>query len=476
MYGALNKVWTFIEENRLIGGSELVLCAISGGVDSMVLMDMLSKFSAKAGFHLHIAHFDHLLRGDEGALDGELVKREATKRGLPFSSGKGDVQDYMRQSGLGLEEAARILRYRFLFRLKQRTGARKIATAHHADDQVETILMRLMRGTGLRGLAGIKAVDDRGLIRPFLVLRKLEILEYAQFHGLEYREDPTNSLSDNLRNFIRNDLLSSITKDQKEHLAENILSLAGSVSEVVEYLESTVRELYESSLLFSDEKEISLDLKKWRDYHYFLRRELLRYSYKKISGSGKELPRKASDIFTRFCERAQSGKVVQLPGGITACKNFDTVSLTNSREAASEPRPVSVLLEPGLDTILSIGKSLYRVTVRQQDVVDWATIVENVQVGGGRHLGYFDREKLFFPLKLRSWTKGDRINPFGFTGTKKVSDLLQEAKVPRYKRESVPILTDADRILWVVGVRRSSHAAVEPATQHTLVIEIQKED
>jgi tRNA(Ile)-lysidine synthase len=470
------NVLQFIREYSLIEKGELVLCAVSGGVDSMVMMDLLSEISAEVGFAMHIAHFDHGLRGADGALDRELVEGEALSRGLSFSHGKGDVREFMRQEGLGLEEAARNLRYDFLFNLKESTGAHKVATAHHADDQVETILMRLLRGTGLKGLSGIKAMDSRGLIRPFLTIKKSEILEFSLSNGISYREDPTNRQLITLRNVIRNNLIPTIEVDHRERFQNNIVSLAEMAGEATEYLEELVGKLYLESILSSNAQEIKLDLKKLRGYHYFLRTELCRYAYRKLRGYEGELSRKASKIFAEFCERGQSGKKVQLPGGISVIKSFDTISLVKRREKADAPVNAPLRLEPGIYTECTVGDNRFRIDVRCEEVVDTESFLETMKVEGGKYLGCFDHDKLVFPLRLRGWLKGDRMSPFGLNGSKRVSDLLLEARIPREMRNSVPILTDRERILWVVGVRRSSHAIVSRDTRCVIVMEVLQEE
>jgi len=469
------RVRSFILDSDLITKGELVLCAVSGGVDSMVLMELLHRFREQAVFEIHVVYFDHGLRGTEGVLDRDFVAAQASSRDLPFTSGRGDVRDSMRRMGRGLEEAARILRYDFLFEVKERIGAGKIATAHHADDQVETILMRLLRGTGLKGLSGIRAKDSRGLIRPLLEISKNDILEFADRNGIGYREDLTNALPITIRNHLRNDILPAIPTEYRDRLTGNILSLSESVREVSLYLEEVIRKVFTESVVFYNDSEIKLDLKKLKGYHYFLRKEVCRHAYFHLQDTRGELSRRSSVALAGFCERGRCGKVLQLPGGVRVLKDFETITLTRKGEIPHVSPSVSVLVEPGCEMLHSFRNLVCRFDVREIGGSDRSGILQQVRSEGGKYLGCFDYEKLVLPLCLRAWRNGDRIKPFGFDGSKKLSDILLEARVPRSERTDVPVLEDRERILWVVGARRSSHAAVTHFTRLVLFVEVSRE-
>lgn len=468
----VSRVRTFIEKHRLISPGELVLSAVSGGVDSMVMTEILHGLSRELRFSLHIAHFDHMLRGPESLGDAYFVRAAAGRMGLPFSQGRGDVRALMRHEGKGLEEIARTLRYAFLLDLAKGLGAHKIATAHHADDQAETIMMRLLRGTGLRGLAGIRPRDRRGLVRPLLFLRKSEISEFARTHGILYREDATNVRSICLRNLLRNEVFPSLGEARREKLILDLSSLADSARDATDLLEAAAGEAFRACLLESQPDLITLDLKKSRVYHYVVRREMFRRAYREIRQNARDLPRNASYLLFRLCEESQSGKEIALPGGVKALRSFDTITL---RREAAAPRWRACrahAVVPGMDEAYTIGECLYRVRAREGEIEDPAAFVTTLKERRRKDVEYFDAESLSQPVFIRSWQQGDAFCPLGLQGTKKISDLLQEAKVPRHLRGSIPLLTEVQRVLWIAGIRRSSHAAVAATTRRILEVSI----
>ncbi len=470
------KIQDFISEKGLFEPGELIIGAISGGVDSMVMMDALCELSPSIGFRLLIAHFDHGLRGPESALDAELVRAEAAKRGLPFFLGKGDVESFMENERHGLEEAARIMRYRFLFELKKCEKAHRIATAHHQDDQVETIIMRIMRGTGVKGLSGIRSTDPRGLTRPLLCLDKNEILEYARERSIAYRDDPTNRLPITLRNLIRNDLLAHVPDHEREILRKNIVTLSETALSVSRFLDDITEKVYTKSLQYSSTREIKLDLEKLKGYHYFLRAQVYRYSFRMLNDQHSDLSRNTTEVLTKFCEQCPSGRQMQLPGDVTVFRDFNSITFIRTQKNTIEAEHDPVTLRPGTDTIYSFGGSSFRVTVRQEEISDYERLKREVLDEGGKYLGCFDLDQLRLPLRLRGWVEGDRLHPFGLEGTKKVSDLLLETRIPRSRRGGVPVLMDREHILWVVGVRRSSHAIMNGKTRNVIIIQFSVED
>jgi tRNA(Ile)-lysidine synthase len=471
----LSRVLTFIRDHHLISRGELVLAAVSGGVDSMVMLEILHRISDEVGFLLHVAHFDHMLRGEESARDAELVRTVADQRGLPFTAGRGDVAARMNYERKGLEETARTMRYGFLFDLGKRLDARRIATGHHADDQAETVLLRLLRGTGVRGLAGIRPCDARGLIRPLLPLRKSEIMEFARAHEVPYREDPTNVHAICMRNFLRNDFLPSLGRERQEMLILSLSSLAESARGAAAFLEEKVRDACRECLVHSGGGAVTLDLKKTRGYHYFVRNEIYRKAYSEARGKSTGLPRRTSLLLSRLCEQGQSGREIALPGKVRAMRSFDAVTLTKEPVERWNRPQAAFTVEPGMDTACTVGRRAYRVRTHIEAMADPSAFMKRIRESGRRDVGYFDAGKLSFPLSLRGWSRGDRLSPFSFQGTKKVSDLFLEGRVPRDMRGCIPLLTDTERVLWVVGLRRSSHAVVVDGTRTILVVRVTPE-
>lgn len=441
----------------------------------MVMLDLLWRLSRDEKFSLHIAHFDHRLRGDEGALEAELVRRAAEKRGLPFSSGEGDVRGYMEEHPGGLEEAARTLRYRFLFDVMHRSGAQRLATAHHADDQVETVFLRLLRGTGLKGLTGIRPIDRRGVIRPLLCLRKEEISGYARAADLSFHEDPTNREPIGPRNVIRNRWLASLDEKDRERLAESVSELTESIAELNVIIDLSVEEALTDVCVSARPSQTKLDLEKLKSYHYIVRNGVYRFVYRRMTGLERELTRKATSNLVEFCENGQTCSEMHLPGGIRVHREYGYAVFVSHTDSGVLPGSVTIPEELDSGWECSFGGERFRLRLKLESTEHPDYYVRRALSSGGGREAVFDYEQLRQPLRLRCWKPGDRFEPFGLDGTKKVSDLLQEERIPPRQRKLLPLLVDRERILWIVGVRRSAHAPVGARTRRVVTVRLESD-
>lgn len=421
-----------LARSGLLAGRRRLLVALSGGLDSMCLLHLL-RFGGH-GFELRAAHFDHALRPDS-ASDADWVRGVCRAWGVPLTEARAA------EPPRG-EAAARGARYAFLQDALDATGAEVVLTAHHADDQAETLLFRLARGTGIGGLAGIRA--RRGfVIRPLLPFQRAELLAYAQAAGLRWREDRSNLDLRFARNRIRHVVLPALhaaRPDAARHLAR----LAGRAAEAESAWRHVVREAAAAVLLDRGEADFALARDRLLAYHPHVRTRVVRYLLHEL---GSRPDRSGTRSAMEFISSGRSGGRIDLAGGVRLQREFDRLLLQKSGAA---PTRSDVPLEI---RAVGTGNGSF-VAGGQEFVARWAPA--SLPTGGARS-ATFDPSALRFPLHLRAWRPGDRIRMA--YGSKKLKKLLQERRVGRGARAGVPVLVDAaGDVLWVVGIARSERA------------------
>jgi tRNA(Ile)-lysidine synthase len=424
-----------IARSGLLPPDSTVLVALSGGVDSVVLLHIL-RFTAGLSLDVRAAHLDHRMRPGSAA-DAAWVRGLARAWEVPLESGAAPA------APRGEAEARRV-RYAFLEAAARAAGADRIATAHHADDQAETVLLRLLRGTGLRGLAGIPARRGR-IVRPLLPFPRAEILAYARACGIRYREDPTNVDTGFTRNRLRAQILPAL-ESIRPGAGGRLAALAGEVRSA----EGAWRAIVEAAFrdVVRDAGEGSLELARDRllAYHPHVRARVLRRALHRF---GSVPGRSGTHAALEFITAGASGGVIELAGGIRLLRSFDRLVI---RRVSDPPPPDRVVRieEPGTGrAVATIGGRAVTVhwscTAREQAAPAVA----------------FDPAALRFPLELRAWRSGDRI-PFEH-GSKRLKRLFAERRIDRDDRTRTPVLAEAGgRVLWVVGVRRAAGAEPVP--------------
>lgn len=408
--------------NLHIGNQKLVL-ALSGGIDSMVLADMLLK--GKADFVL--AHCNFHLRGEESDGDEQFVRAYAKRNGLTLYVKQFDTMGYAKEHGLSIEMAARDLRYAWFEELRQQLGYDYIAVAHHADDQLETFFINLLRGAGIRGLKGMQPVNGH-IIRPLLDISREEIHQYAMENGIKWREDHTNAETQFLRNKIRHELLPVIDSISKEGRASILKSISHLASE---------NELY---------------------------RELVKEKLESI------VPQGVLCSFNNLSE--------QLLFEWLRDYGFNTDQVHFIHEALNHSQPGTSFFSPthrvtierdGLELtpLCQPTESSVQLTYEQFPKGDCKTLDQSPEVA------QLDYDKLVFPLQLRKWQAGDRFYPLGMKGSRLLSDFLKDLKLTTRQKEECHVLTTAnDEIVWVVGRRIDERFKVTDQTKTILKIQM----
>lgn len=438
------KFKDFLKEHRLLEANDRVLLAVSGGVDSMVMVRLFSHL----GLPFAIAHCNFSLRGKDSELDMELVKNTAHNLKVPFYSITFNTPEYSRQKGISIQEAARELRYNWLADTAKAHQYSLIATAHHLDDSIETMLINLLRGTGIRGLAGIPLINGN-IIRPLLFATREEIESFADQQQVTFRTDVSNLQDKYLRNRLRHHIIPVLKELDPgfHHTMQSFLIRMKASSEV---LEKEVNQ--QKALCISNEKSgisIRIDQLLASPSPRLLLYEFLKdYNF---SGPVCE------DLFESL--NTQAGKQF-FSKTHKAIKDRDQIFIV----PLSQESPDQEYQVDAKTSRLEVPGAIFTF-----EVFD---VTEKMKWPKDENAALLDLNQLQFPLVLRKAKPGDRFVPLGMKGKKKISDLLTDEKIPRHLKPAVWVLLSGGVIAWVAGLRLSDPFKITPATQKALLIKI----
>ena len=452
----LNLRWS------LLAPGDRVLVAISGGPDSLSLLHALwSEREARGLAAVEAAHLDHGLREDESAAEAAWVSAWCEERGIPGHVGLADVAGLARDSKRSKQEAARAARYAFLENTAAQVGATKIATGHTRDDQAETVLMNILRGTGLDGLRGIPA--RRGLfVRPLLDISRAEVEDYCAAHGLEPRRDPSNLSPDAYtRNRVRLELMPLLARDYNPAVADALLRLSGIAARDLDYLQAQAGAALVAAMAVQRPDKLVLDGARLLEMHPALLRRVLRAAVAEVRGSAEGIAQHHIERMCQLLLRPGNSGGVRLEGLFPSpfcdvALVFDTLTLTPGAAPLRTTSPTlgesSSLAVPGT---AAIGDWTIRASF---DALPGAVVLDADAVSTG-------------DLTLCNWRQGDRVDPLGMGGRhKKVGDIFTDAKVPRAERHRVPIIADAQGIVWVVGHCLADRVKITQGTRRRLYL------
>jgi len=436
-----------IRKHNLFQPDDSIIVAISGGADSTALLDLLTKLP---GYNLRLvaAHLNHFLRGVESDADQEFCRDLAARYAIPFESRRIDVKSLALDSRLNLEDAGRRTRIAFLDELRLKHGATVVALAHHADDQAETFLMRLLRGSGMTGLSGMAYCTTRGYVRPLLEISRHKIEEYLRERDLIWREDSSNSDTTYLRNRIRHELLPIL-----EEYNPAIRSCLAGTAAVIGDDEALLDELTEqefSQLCRMDEGKLVCAVGQLRALNIALRRRVLRHAFKQLIGNLEGVSQRHIDSICHIVDSDRPNSRLALPHKVTAVREYDRLLFGQTLKTAPDKVPDLLITAPGC-YLLPTGGSL---TIEISDPPSNYSALPT-------HTAYFDLDKLDFPWLVRTFRTGDRITSFGMSGRKKVKDIFIDRKIPVSERKRIPLLFCGNDLIWIVGVCASELCRID---------------
>ncbi|MUG68817.1 tRNA lysidine(34) synthetase TilS [Paenibacillus campinasensis] len=453
-------------DHKLWTSGDRIVVAVSGGPDSVALLHVLHAISTRQGLDLVCAHVHHGFR-KESDQEAELVKQLAAGLDIPLEMAYFDIPSYMEESGKGAQEAARDKRYEFLFRTAHKYKASSIALAHHADDQAETVLMRLLRGSGPSGLAGMRMKrreQQIGIIRPFLERSKAEIVELCDRCGFAYAVDNSNLQTKYRRNAIRLEVLPFL-ETYHPHISSSLNQLAEVIQQEDDFMELEARRVYQT-LVRENNGRLAFEAPSFLGLHVALQRRLIKLILNYLPSEQENADfSKIESVRQGILRKDRSNWRLDLGEGITCVREYDTIVFWPQPPSEQE-QYIYTIDSPAISEIRlpEIGKTLI--------------ISHHKDRGRGRPSSEaaeaeFDADRLAFPLTVRSRRPGDKMKIMGLNGTKKVKDILIDEKIPPSERSRIPIVCDpSGNIVWIPGVRRSIHAAVGQHTSRVLRMEL----
>ncbi|MGV8983235.1 tRNA lysidine(34) synthetase TilS [Clostridium sp.] len=457
-------VMDFIKKNSMFDNGDKVIVAFSGGPDSTCLLYILNELKEKLGITIVGAHLNHCLRGLEADKDEEYARKTCESLNIDFYSRKVDINRISREKSISCEMAGREVRYEFFKELMTELNANKIALAHNANDQAETILMRIMRGTGIEGMVGIKPVRDKIYVRPILHLSRSEIEKYCEENNIIPRIDKSNLEKIYARNKVRLELIPYMEKNFNTDIINTLNRLSDVLKVDNDYLENVSVKKYKKYCVI-DEQMVIISMNAFLEHDSIISRiirsALLQvnhnlYNFEKIH---------ISNIIE--LQKHNTGKAIMLPQNIVVENCYGNIHIRINTK------------------VTKINDNQYPLNVNERNIIhslnkvveiDIIPKVQFTEVKGNNHIVYFDYDKIKGPITFRYRKHGDRFTPLGMKGNKKIKDFFMDLKVHKDKRDEIPLLCFGDDIGWVVGYRISEKFKVSKDTKNILQIRIESEE
>ena len=464
------KVLSYIKDNNLIKSGDKILVALSGGPDSVCLLNILSEFKKELNIDIAAAHLNHLLRGEDAFKDEEYVRNICNEMGIKCFVKRVDINTYAKDHKLSSEVAGRNVRYDFFDEIIKEEGFNKVATAHNANDQAETILFRLMRGTGLEGLGGIKASRDNKIIRPILCLSRKEVEKYIELKKLSPRIDKTNFEKIYNRNKIRLDLLPYMKENFNQDVIQTLNRMSLLLQKDNEFLENLSLSVYNKYCIQYDDYFI---IKKeiFKEEEPIVNR-VLRNALTKCSKSNYDFEMKHIYIILHLA-KSNSGKVVDLPNGIYVENIYGDIYIKNKTgKCCIDNKSEEIILsKDNIDknTIDFNNFSIEFFVMKNCEINDASLNQNNLT-------RYFDLDKINNNISIRSRNNGDKIIPLGMSGSKKLKDIFIDMKIPKEERDIIPILCFDEKIVWIIGIRTSEEHKLTSKSKNILKVVVERKE
>jgi tRNA(Ile)-lysidine synthase len=456
------KILDAIQQFKLCQPGDRLIVGVSGGADSVALLDLLVTLP-DFPLTLLVAHLNHCLRGDESDEDELFVQQLAARYQLHCELRRVDVRQLAQQQRISLEEAGRTARYGFFDELRTKHHASAIAVAHHSDDQAETLLLRLLRGAGTTGLSAMAPINQAGIIRPLLGISRQELRKHLTSRGLTFREDSSNSDQTYLRNRIRHELL-PLLQEYNPAIARRLSATASLLGEdetlLAHCTETTFRQMARSGSGWN-----ALSLTDLRQQPRPLRLRLYRRAIQDILGDLQRFELHHFQLLDNLLLEGKTGASLHLPCRLIALLTAD--QLLVAPQALLQPAPPCscTIDSPGS---YELGNGLTLTVEQAQPPLSWQRLNGTTS--------YIDPAQAPFPWQVRPIAPGDRLELLGSKGSRSIQDILTDLKIPRYLRPCLPLICQDNRPLWLAGIRRSRHALVTPDQQQAIRITLSGQD
>lgn len=479
----VRQMHRFILRHAMIKNGETVLVAVSGGADSLALLYSLHALHSQLNCQLHVAHLNHGLRPDADA-DVDFVQQQAAHLGVPCTIQCAEVPHFVKQWKLSVEAAARKARYQFYEEVCKQIGATKVALGHHQDDTAETVLMNLIRGSGSAGLKGITPIREFKFIRPLAGFTREQIETFLVSINVTPLHDSTNTDTRYFRNRIRHQLIPTLENHYNPNIKVGLSRTADVLSAESEYLDTVAQEAFETCRIRDPDRvkalatleSVVLDREKFQQFHIAVQRRVLRLSFFEMLGSMGDLYFSHCEAMLSLIEGSAPNAALALPNSLRFRRVYQHLIFQININSRS-PFPIESfaypLAVPGKTFIAALNTEI---TAELGDIRTGETLT----FPDGKYEAIFDYEKVretfadlppeTFPLTVRNRLQGDRFQPYGMRGTKKIKDFMIDAKVPRDERACTPMLVCGDKVLWIVGHTTSDPFKIHPGTRQYLYL------
>ena len=446
-----------IKKHSMLKGGEKVLVGLSGGPDSVCLLAVLNRIKDDYNLTIHAMYVNHNLRPDEIPAEIAFCREICNEMKVDFSVRSVDVKDYVKGHGINKQEAARDLRYKAFYEAAMEIRAEKVALAHNADDQAETVFMRLIRGAGASGLAGMPA--KRGyIIRPFLEVERRDIEDFLKSANIRYIIDSSNLRTDYFRNKFRLMIMPELKK-MNPSLIRSVNRTVSILQEEERYLGIIVTKTLMKMISRKSGTRIELFLTPMESMDIVILRRVLRRAIDETEGL-RGISFIHIEEIIRLVKQGISGDRIYLPKGIRVIKDYSLLVITSEGPRKIAAYEINV---PG--EVAIVGSGLVIKTTFEEKSEDF---------GDGKSSVLLDADNMDFPLKIRPRNQGDCFSPYGFGKRKKLQDFFVDEKVPRDERDSIPLVFSGDDIIWVAGYRADDRFRVSGSTKKFLRLVIVK--
>lgn len=456
----LKKVNETINRYELIENGDKIVVGVSGGVDSMALIHFLIEIKEEYDLNLYIAHVNHGVRGKDAKKDQDFVRDYAKEVDLPYYTIDVDMEGYAKEHRITSEEAGRILRYGFFNQILEEIGGGKIAVAHNLNDQAETLIMRFLRGTGIDGLRGIEYRNEN-IIRPILGITREELENYIENNHISITEDMTNYESIYTRNRIRLEIIPYIIK----HFNPNIIKTLERTSILAEidssFLEKHSNTRYNSIVEKKSKFKVILNYELFKKEDLSIQQRIIRRAIFEVNGNLQGISEAQVSLIVDLFLSGVTGKQIDISNNIIAKTSYNNLIIMKAIKEID-------------DYNYKLGKETY---ISEIDYTLYLSEFENIEfekLPKKKNTRYFDADQIKGDLRIRNRRNGDRFNPFGMKGSKKIKDYFIDEKIPRVKRNKIPFIVDEEEILWVLGYRTSELFRVTKDTKRILEIRFEK--
>lgn len=461
-----------IRDFRMLEAGNAVLVGVSGGPDSMALLHVLLRLAPGLGVLLGVAHLNHGLRGAASDADHQFVAASTRRLGLPFYGRRTDVDAYRKKERLSLEEAGRQQRYDFFFGVADQYGFDKVAVGHHREDNAELILMNLIRGSGLSGLAGIPPVRQNRIVRPLIRSSRQDIQRFIEVEKIDYVVDASNQEQRFLRNRIRHHLIPLIERAYNPKLIDALDRLTDIVQAEEAWMDGWTQAAASTCVQAVNSNQFQLKVSLSSTMPRAAQRRLVRFIVQKTKGDLRRVGFGHIEAVIALMNAGSGEGQIDLPGGVRVARSGDIIRFSRvqkPRQPASSP----VVFEY---TVFQNGFSPDSIRLLEINArLDFAEIEpDGFQLLDRPNPGhaYFDADKIEFPLVVRPARAGDRFTPLGASGRQKISKFFINKKIPRWERYRYPVLESAGKIVWLAGQRMDDAVKITETTRRVLKVEL----